>query len=361
MSTHYKVQFDQKKLAQFYPELRRRVDEYFKTHQISKHANWAMVAKTTLFISLLVGSYVAVLSGYFQSAWVLISICAFIGFLVALIGMNVSHDALHGAYSSNKWVNKYLGMIFNFVGANDYVWKTKHNMVHHTYTNIHDHDDDITFPSIVRVDAHQKKKWIHRYQHYYVFLLYPLTTLSWVFMNDYQNFFRKNYGSYDNTIKPKVELVRLFGYKVLYLFMFIALPIMVLDLPWYATIIGFVVLHIFEGTTLALVFQMAHLVEPTQFPEPSHDGQLEHNWAVHQLKTTANFSTHSRIASFLCGGLNQQIEHHLFPKICHIHYRKIGPIVKQTAEEFQLPYYECKNFFTALQSHARLMKKLGRV
>lgn len=355
-----KVKFDQQALAQFYPELRRRVDEYFKIKQISKHANGKMISKTVLYLVLFATSYALIISELFPQAWVLLTLCAFTGFLIALIGMNVSHDALHGAYSTNKWVNKYLGMFFNLVGASDYVWKTKHNMVHHTYTNIHDHDDDISFPSIVRIDKNQDKKWYHRFQHYYVFLLYPLTTLSWVFINDYRNFFRKSYGSYDNQQQPKIELIRLIGYKMLYLFLFIALPVMVMDVPWYGVAAGFVVLHIFEGTTLALVFQMAHLVEPAQFPEPADDGQLEHNWAVHQLKTTANFSSRSRLASFLCGGLNQQIEHHLFPKICHIHYRDIGPIVKKTAEEFQLPYNECRNFFTALRSHKRLMKELGR-
>lgn len=192
-----------------------------------------------------------------------------------------------------------------------------------------------------------------------MFFFYLFTTLSWVFKNDYVNFFRKDWGWYKNPDHPKIEYFRLFFYKALYYFMFLVLPFMVVDLPWYFILLGFILLHFVEGMTLAIVFQLAHVVEGAEFPEPNEEGKVKDSWAIHQLRTTANFARNSKLANFICGGLNFQIEHHLFPAICHIHYTKLAPIVQSTAREYGLPYNESKTFMGALMSHIRMMQKLG--
>ena len=355
-----KIQFDRKSAVDFYQVLSKRVEDYFKINNISKHANAAMVFKTLVISAIFVLSYIGIISNLFGLGMMLVFF-AINGFFAAMVGFNISHDAVHGAYSSNKTLNRILGATFNLLGTSDYVWKIKHNIVHHTFTNIPDHDSDIEDLPFIRISASQEKKWNHRFQHIYMFFFYLFTTLSWVFKNDYENFFRKDWGWYKNHNHPKIEYFRLFFYKALYYFMFLVLPFLVVDQPWYFILLGFVILHFVEGMTLAVVFQLAHVVEEAEFPIPNEEGKLNDSWAAHQLKTTSNFARKSHLANFICGGLNFQIEHHLFPAICHIHYTKLAPIVQRTAHEFGLPYNESKTFWAALKSHVRMMQRLGTV
>ncbi len=354
-----KIRFNKTRLADFYPEVKRRVDEYFESRQISKHANGAMVAKTLFILTMFVGTYVLIISNLF-APWVVLLLAIVNGFFTALIGLNIAHDAIHGSFSSNHYVNRAVALWFNIIGANDYMWKITHNIVHHTYTNIPHHDEDIELVPILRLNPEQERWNIHKYQHIYAFLLYPLTSLSWVFLKDYRKYFQTKIGNYDNTRHPKWELFRLIGFKLVYYTLFIVIPFTVINLPWYYILMGFLIMHIVEGITLALVFQLAHTVEGTDFPSPDENGEIDNSWAAHQMYTTADFARKNPVANFLFGGLNFQIEHHLFPKVCHIHYSKISPIVEQTAKDFNLPYIENETFIGAIKSHVRILKAFGR-
>lgn len=358
LSASNKITF-QKGLAEFYPELKKRVDAYFEENKISKFANAAMITKTVFLLSMYALTYILIVIDVFPW-WVMLSLAAAHGLFTAHLGMSIGHDAIHGSYSSNKAVNKRLGAVFNIIGANDYVWSITHNILHHTFTNIPEHDDDIAQIGILRTSPAAKLRKVHKLQFLYAFMLYPLASLTWVFSKDYIKFFSKKIGEQHNKKHPKKEVYRLFGYKLFYYFCYLALPMIVIDQPWYFIILGFLTVHAFEGLTLALVFQLAHLVQGTSFAEPDEVGNIENSWAVHQLYTTADFARKSTFANLFCGGLNFQIEHHLFPKICHIHYRKISPIVKQTAEEFGLPFVEHPTMVKAIFSHIKVLKKLGR-
>lgn len=344
----------------FYTTVRERVNNYFEENGISKHANTEMVSKTIILISAFVISYGLIISNML-SPWLMLVLAAFNGFVTALIGLNVSHDAIHGAYSTNKKTNKLLGLTFNFIGANDYMWKINHNQTHHIVTNIPEHDGDIDQIDLIRIQPQQPRWYIHRFQHIYMFLLYAFASISWVLSKDYNTFFQAHSKKNRNGRKfPYKELFRMLGYKLFYYFTIIAIPFMVIDLPWYQILLGLGVLHIVEGLTLTIIFQLAHVVEQTDFPVPDTKGNILNTWAVHQMYTTANFARKSRLVSYLCGGLNFQVEHHLFPKICHVHYPAIAPIVKQTAEEYNLPYNENESLGSALASHCRLMKDFGK-
>lgn len=359
MEQPIKIQFDkQKNPTGFYPVLCKRIDEFFVQNNLSKHANPAMVTKSIFIATVFILSYVGILSNAF-SIGIVFLLFAINGFFAALIGFNISHDAVHGAYTSNATLNKLLGVSFNLLGTSDYVWKIKHNIVHHTYTNIPDHDSDIEDLPFIRISKSQERKWNHRFQHLYMFFFYLFTTLSWVFKNDYVNFFRKDWGGFKSPKHAPIEYFRLFFYKAAYYFLFLILPFMVVDMPWYYILMGFVVLHFVEGLTLAIVFQLAHVVEGAEFPLPDATGNISSSWAEHQMYTTANFARKSWLANFICGGLNFQIEHHLFPSICHIHYKRIAPIVMKTAHEYGLPYNESVTFLGALLSHMRMMRQLG--
>lgn len=357
--SHQPIKFIDSGNSLFFVTIKNRIDEYFTKNQISKKANGAMVFKTTIYITLFIGFYALIISDILPLYLTLV-VAIGLGLVMAFIGFNICHDALHGSYSDKTWINKSLGFLFNFIGANVYVWNITHNKVHHTYTNIIGHDGDLDVaPGLVRVSPEEKKKSIHNYQHIYAFFLYSLASISWFFRKDYVKFFQKNIGSHVNK-HPKIEYFNLFFYKAFYYTLFIVVPLVFMDITWWQYLIGYLSMNFAMGLVLGLVFQLAHLVEDTHMPHPKESENIEEAWAEHQIKTTANFARKSKIATFLCGGLNYQVEHHLFPKICHIHYPAMSEIVKQTAHEFQLPYHENETFYSALKSHYHFLRRLGQ-
>jgi linoleoyl-CoA desaturase len=354
-----KVKFINTNHSTFYTTVRKKVDNYFKENHYSTHANGEMWFKVSFFLVGITSLYTTILfAGLSLPVMLILSI--FLGMFGAFVGFNICHDAIHKALSKSNKVNLIYSFVFNLIGASPYVWNICHNIVHHTYTNIAGHDEDIDVaPGLIRFSETEEVNKIQRYQHIYAFGLYSLAMLSWVFRKDYKKFFQKKIG--EHTVEhPRIEYFRLFFYKAIYYFLFIALPLMVMPITWWQFLIGFMAMQFAQGLVLGLVFQLAHVVEGTDFPIPNEQGNMEEAWAAHQMRTTANFAGNSWIAAFLCGGLNRQIEHHLFPKVCHIHYPAIGKIVKETALEFNLPYIESETFAGALGSHYRMLKKLGK-
>ncbi|GAB5525072.1 MAG: acyl-CoA desaturase [Roseivirga sp.] len=354
-----KVIFDKLTQEGFQKDVNARVDAFFRSKKISKNANGEMVFKTVWVLTGWVATYVLILSNLF-APWAMLLMALAHGFFTAMIGLNVSHDAIHGSYTKCPKKNKRLGLSFNFIGVNDYVWTISHNIVHHTYTNIPNHDEDIEQVPILRLQPNQELWKIHKFQYIYAFFLYSLSTFFWVLIKDYKKFFQHQLGGHFRKSFPKKEMFRLFAYKAFYYFMFLALPIMVIDLAWYWVIFGFVASHLLEGFTVAVIFMLAHIIEGTSFPEPEENGKLNMPWADLQMHTTANFAIKNKVVNYLFGGLNFQIEHHLFPKVCHVHYPKISQIVKETAKDHNLPYIEHQTFFGAIGSHIRFLKKYGR-
>lgn len=343
----------------FFTTLKQRVNQHFEQSGQDKYANKAMWAKAGVFLGGFIFCYVLIMSNILP-LWLLWICSGLLGIFSAFVGFNVCHDAIHGSFSRNPMINSVLSSLFTLLGASPYIWNLTHNGIHHTFTNISGHDEDLIIaPGLIRIHKDDKKLKIQRFQHWYAFAVYGLASLSWVFRKDYMKIFKSELGS-KNVSHPRKAYVKLFLSKALYYFLFIALPLIVLDITWWQFLIGFFTLHMGQGFTMGLVFQLAHVVEETSFPEPASSGMMDDNWAEHQLRTTGNFSSDSRMAAFFLGGLNRQIEHHLFPKICHIHYREIGKIVKQTAQEFGIPYLESENFFTATRSHFRLLRKFAR-
>ncbi|MDB5263062.1 MAG: fatty acid desaturase [Adhaeribacter sp.] len=353
------IKFINTQKSNFFATARMRVDAHLKEKSVSKYANRAMWGKTVFYLGVALSLYLLILSNLF-GIWIMFGMALLLGVFSAFIGFNVCHDAVHGSFSANNKVNKALSFVFNLIGASPYIWNLTHNVVHHTYTNITGHDEDIDVAKgLIRLDAEEKVNKIQRFQHLYAFAVYSLASLSWVFRKDFVKIFQKKIGQHARANHPKREYFNLFFYKAIYYFLFIGLPLIVLDIAWWQFLIGFLCMHLIEGLVMGMVFQLAHVVEGTDFPLPDDQGNIEEAWANHQMRTTANFATKNKLAGFLLGGLNQQIEHHLFPKVCHIHYPAISEIVKQTAHEFDLPYIENPSFFKALQSHYRILKKFG--
>lgn len=354
-----KIRFSKANGLDFYSTLNKKVENYFVYNRLSKKGNGDMLLKVLFYPTVLITAYLFLISaGNVLPVQYLLWIV--IGFFTAFIGLNISHDAVHGALSENKMVNKILGYSFNIIGANSYVWNITHNIVHHTYTNIEGHDEDLRSISLLRMSPHQKFKKIHRQQYWYAFFFYSLASLMWVFIKDYKKFFQKEIGNYDNKTHPVKEYVILFFSKVVHYMLFIIIPFIFIQALWWQILLGFLLMHFVQGITMAVVFMLAHVVEETDFPLPGDTGNVQNTWAVHQLYTTADFARNNSLINFFCGGLNFQIEHHLYPRICHVHYKQISSIVKETASQFNLRYNENATFGGAIGSHIRFLKTLGR-
>lgn len=354
------IKFDQHQDGGFYKTLNRRVNDYFKEKGKSKHANGFMVFKSLFFISGMVLLYGLLVSDWF-TFWQLVPIAILLGLFKAWTGVNIGHDAIHGAYSSSKTMNGILGRVFDFLGLNAFAWNVTHNIVHHTYTNIPEHDFDIEVsPKILRLSPQGPHAPQMRFQQYYAFFLYGISAFIRGFKQEYKNFFSRDFGDHITPAAPsKSEYFHLFFWRSFFYVVFLFVPMFMLSLPWWQIFALFCVTMFTEGLFLGIVFQLAHIVEKVDFPEPDETGLLSHAWSTHQMMTTANFATKNWMANFICGGLNTQVEHHLFPNICHIHYPNIAPIVAKTAAEFGLPYHQYPTFVEALKSHYMHLKALG--
>lgn len=347
---------------EFYSTLNQRVNEYFKSKNISRSGNAEMKIKTLFMFSLYLIPYALMITGVVTQVWWMFALCVVMGIAVGGIGLAVMHDANHGAYSSKPWVNNLLGLSLNVVGGNAFNWKVQHNVLHHTYTNIHDVDEDISPRGVLRLCPHGEWRSFHRFQHLYAWFFYGLMTLVWVIVKDYVRIVKYQK---DGLVKKQRASIRtewtvLLVSKVVYVVYIFVIPALVLSITWWQLIIGFLVMHYVAGFILAIIFQPAHVIDGTEYPLPDQEGKMDNSWAIHQLHTTTNFANNSRVFSWYVGGLNFQVEHHLFPNICHVHYRKISKIVEATAREFGLPYKAEPTFLDALRAHARQLKQLGQ-
>ncbi len=343
----------------FFTELRAEVSAYFTATGKSRHANAEMVIKTIALLTVYLGTYALILtSGW--SLGVLWALCVVMGIAMAGIGFAVAHDAVHGAYSANATVNRLIGYTMNLVGGSSYVWSITHNVVHHTYTNIPDYDEDLEVAPILRLSRSAPWWPIHRYQHLFGWLLYGFATIFWVFVKDYRKLLKPNIGPYENKRHPLREVAITIIGKLLYYAYMIVLPLLVLDITWWQFAIGFVTLQFTAGLILGVVFQLAHVVEGPEQPTGDATGRLSRTWAEHQLATTADFDRHNRWLSWYVGGLNFQVVHHLFPKVCSVHYPALSPIVERVAARHGLTYHIQPSFATAVRSHAQMLYQLGR-
>jgi linoleoyl-CoA desaturase len=283
------------------------------------------------------------------------------GVAMAGVGMSIMHDGLHGAYSSKKWVNKLTGFSMYLIGSNVFNWKIQHNIYHHAYTNIEGLDEDIQTRWIIRLSEHTALKPIHRFQHLYAFGLYGLMTFSMLFGDIKQLIQYHQTGILaKHNANYRKEMLIMLMVKTLYLFTMIGLPALFTDYVWWQILIGFCMMHWIAGFVLSLVFQMAHIVEHAHQPLVGENGITPNDWAVHQLLTTANFAPKHHFLNWYVGGLNFQVEHHLFPNICHVHYAQISPIVSRTALQFGIPYNSKSTLKAAVRSHYLRLKELGR-
>jgi linoleoyl-CoA desaturase len=344
--------------ANFYKTLKERVEQYFIRNNLPRTGNWRMFIKTGIILVWFVVSYILLL--FFSSSLILAVISAFAlaqGFV--LVGFNIMHDSNHGSYSKSKKLNSLMGLTLDLIGGSRMLWRQKHNILHHTYTNIEELDDDIHSNGLLRLSPVQKWHFWHRLQHIYALPVYSLLSLSWMTFSDFNKFFTGRIGEYKLRKPSASEATLFFLTKLFYFGYMLVLPLFFH--PFLYVIITFICIHLILGFTLSIVFQLAHTVEGNTFPRPDErTGNIENEWAIHQIETTANFAPKNKLATWYQGGLNFQIEHHLFSNICHIHYPAISKIVRNTCREFGISYVSYPTVWSAVVGHYRFLKDMGK-
>ncbi len=351
-------------------ELQQIMSRYFSSRNISDKGNLAMWVKSFVMLLHYFVPYVLLLEIYKTestiSHWFALPLIIIMGLGYIGIGMCIMHDAAHGAYSEKKWVNYTLSLVIFFLGNNDTNWKRQHNINHHTNTNVDKFDEDLNAGGFLRLSEHSKYRKIYRYQHIYCWWIYCFYTLG-RFVGEFLRIHEYKKAGLENsfTLKSSIaEYVKMIIIKIVYLYFMIIIPLQLTNFSVWEILLGFFIMHAFSGLTIAIVFQLAHIVEGAEQPLPI-DGHIEMNWDEHEVLTTVNFRT-NRIVSWYLGGLNYQVEHHIFPKICHIHYKDISPEFQKGVEFFEqrekkgIKYKFFPSAGSAIASHKRRMEQLGQ-
>lgn len=339
--------------------VRKNVNTYFKERGISTKGNSIMFIKALIMLSIYITPFMFLLT-IKENTLIALMLVILMGIGEAGIGMSVMHDAAHSAFSSKKWVNQLFASTMFLLGSNSFNWKIQHNILHHTFTNIYGYDQDIEKKATLRLCEHAPLKKFHKYQFLYAYFFYGFMTLAKLFSDIAQLVeFNREGITKEQGKSPTKEIFKLIITKVIYFFIIIGLPIWVTDFKWWQILIGFCMMHLTAGMIMSTIFQMAHVVQGAMQPVPDKNGVINNEWAVHQLLSTSDFARNNLFLNWYAGGLNFQIEHHLFPNICHIHYRNIAPIVQHTAKEFGFNYNLKPSLTAAFISHAKRLKELG--
>lgn len=355
---HYK---STRKKDDFARELRGRVKEYFKQKNISPYANSSVKFKAILGFTIWILLYSLIITNAvsFNTGLIILAFLG-LGFVNIFLAFNLVHDSCHNAFSKSNKVNHYLGYAMNFIGGDSYLFTRMHN-AHHAFVNIAGIDVTLETHGLFRFTPHEPWQPKHKWQHLYTPLLYCLTMIHWVLIKDFKWMFGEmNIGNEKKIRHATKEYFILFLSKFFYYGTTLVMPLLLLSVPWWLITMAWINMHLIPGLMLTLLFQVTHVYTGTHYPLPDNEGNIENNYFIHVLETTADFSRENRFTTWLTGGINIHIVHHLFPHISHAHYIPLARIVKQTAEEFGLQYQENPNFWVALKLHMKMLKHLSR-
>jgi linoleoyl-CoA desaturase len=340
----------------FQSDLRQRVDNFFSGPGARRRDLPVMYLKTAIYVVAFVGLYVLLVFAPLN-AWQAVPVAVLLGLATAGIGFNVQHDGGHEAYSERRWVNRLMALMLDVIGGSSYIWHYKHGVYHHTYVNITHEDTDVDLGFLGRLTPHQRRYCFHRWQHLYIWPLYGLAVIKWQLSDDYRDVILSRVGEHRIPSPRGWDLVVFVAGKLTFLGLAFGLPLLVH--PWSTVLLFYVLVAVVLGSVLSTIFQLAHAVDAAEFPMPQETGAMESAWAVHQVQTTVDFARHSRLAAWLLGGLNFQIEHHLLPKVCHVNYPALSEIVRDTCQKHGLKYNEHPSVLAGLASHYRWLRKMG--
>eukprot|EP00999_Lentomonas_sp_LEN2_P002702 NODE_575_length_1352_cov_56.083265_g537_i0.p1 GENE.NODE_575_length_1352_cov_56.083265_g537_i0~~NODE_575_length_1352_cov_56.083265_g537_i0.p1 ORF type:complete len:414 (-),score=48.37 NODE_575_length_1352_cov_56.083265_g537_i0:52-1293(-) len=266
------------------------------------------------------------------------------GLIGSFIGLNVQHDANHGSVSKDPRINRLYGLAQDYLGGNAISWSLNHNVFHHVHTNDPALDDDLAVPGL---RLHKSFPWMlpHAFQHFYMILLEAFFGVFHMAWSCFQIFLGRGI---PEKLVPFLTVSRL----VLSCSLVLRVLIPLYMEPGWATALGIFYQINFGGLYLAFFFLLSHNFVGVQF-RTSSDG----DWAQNQVETSSNLC--GPVLAFMNGGLNYQIEHHLFPRIHHSHYSKIAPVVRKYAEDKGWQYVHFDTVLANLRSTLAHLQQLG--
>jgi linoleoyl-CoA desaturase len=342
----------------FQHALRQRVDQYFDSTGRTPRDCPRMYLKTAIILGWLAASYALLLLGA-GTWWIALPLTISLGLAMAACGFNIQHDGGHQAYSKRRWINKLAALSLDLLGGSSYVWARKHNVIHHSFSNVTGHDNDVNIGFFGRISPHQKRLGFHRLQHLYLWFLYGFLPIKWQLYDDFRDVITGRIEGRRFERPKGWDLATFLGGKAVFFSLAFAIPL--LWYPLWVVLLCYVATSFVQGLALSVVFQLAHCVEEAAFPMPSEDtGRMESSWAVHQIETTVDFAPRNRLLFWFIGGLNFQIEHHLFPRVSHVHYPELAHIVQETCRDYGLKYVAHPTFRAGVASHFRWLRRMGR-
>ncbi len=335
--------------------LRRRLDRFFVDHNITPKADRAMWLKIAVGLAILLGAWIA-LYALRPGSWKFVALYLLGGLAQTFLLLNIAHDSNHNAISYRPRVNKTLNYVFDLCGISSYMWRILHHRGHHSCINLQGEDDALSGRGIFRFTPYESRAPWHRFQHIYALFFYAMFSLDYVFFRDFESFFFPSHDYLKRANHALREYAILVAGKCFYLTYMLLLPVMVLGKSPLLVAGAFLLVHLFVGLAVTLVFQTTHTVDTTYFPS---DRAEFDNGVYHIFATTADYATENPLVGWLAGGLNHHIVHHLCPFVCHTHYAPLTRIVKETAEEFGVPYRQHPTMTRAIRHHLILLKQLG--
>ncbi|MFO0850325.1 MAG: acyl-CoA desaturase [Gemmataceae bacterium] len=341
----------------FLRELRRRAADHFATAD-GEQGDGRMYLKAVAILGWTAAAY-GLLVFAATAWWQAVPLAVALGLGLAAVAFNLAHDGGHSAVSRRRWVNRLAAGTLDLVGASSYLWRLKHG-IHHTYANVPGHDTDIDLGRLMRLCPTQPRHWFHRWQHLYLWPLYGLSAARWHLYSDFQEVAAGRIGPHPIRRPRGWDLAVFVGGKAVSIGLLLGLPLALH--PWWVVLPGYLLVMGVLGVTTCSVFQLAHCVGEADFPVPAGDPSpaMADCWAVHQVRTTVDFARGSRGLTWLLGGLNYQIEHHLFPRVCHVHYPALAAVVEATCREYGVRYSAHPTLRAGLVAHYRWLKEMGR-
>ena len=320
----------------------------------NRFADSSIYMKGGFLILLYVSSYILLLSGILNTI-LSILLVMIMGLSGVMIVFNIVHDASHNVLFKNKSLNRALAYFGDLMGMNSYIWNIRHNIQHHTFTNVAGGDVLLDSIPFIRVSPQQKKFPIHKYQVWYVPFLYMLYSIFWVFFIDFNMFKQKQMGNYKNMHHSWQEWTKLILFKSFYLFYMIIFPTWIINIPLLTVLVGFLIYHVVAGILLSTVVVLGHCVEGAEYSAPDKNGIIQNSFMQHEWNATYDCSTNSKVLHWITGGLNTHLAHHLFPKLCHCHYLAVTRIIKEHCAEHHVNYQHY-SLGDAIISHFNFLK-----
>lgn len=337
-----------------FKDLKRLVNDYLSKTPLEAIGPRQMYYKSAFLVCCWITAYTLLLT-VGPSYW-FVGVISLVTLLILTCGLEfcIMHDASHFTFSSHRWLNKVaLNLALSVLGACPLSWHQEHVVRHHGHTNILGSDPDVYASHVLRLHPDDKWHWWHQWQHYYGMPLFSFMWLHWVY-NDLVNAIFNTYQL--SRRRYWLFWTLIFVGLIPHIILGLVIPYLAFKDIWVVGI-GYVLFFMSLSIVMAMTFVLAHVSDGQTFYQ-SHD-DIQKDWAVHQLETTADFAVNNRFLIFLLGGLNFQVEHHIFPAICHLHYPQIQKIVKKYCNEHGVRYHEEETLWGALRSHVVHLKTMS--